>query len=227
MLDRALARGLTIGLVVLVAALAFGAFGYMRGRLIESIYQRKLELLAAEYGALRKRYNRAVEDTAVTELVVHPDEGGGPGRVDVIVRSVEGTLDTVETGFEADAEIHVDFVIRAGRLFIRRVYDDRTAPVEGTLIDPELSGVVWNDPEVARGLTVYRGDLQPGRWVVSTTGNGALDLEPAPVGESIELFRAPPVLDFEVLRSEVEDEIGDVSVSDVVREAWGVARSSQ
>jgi len=212
-MDRALRRLFTFAVFVFTGAVIAGGYAVLRGRVIEDVYREKLAALATEYEALRDRYNHAVKQTAVTELLVTEDD------VVVILRSVDGVLERYETRLDPDKEVHIDFVVKDSRLFIRRLYDDETAPAEGQVIDPELAGVDWQDPEVARGLTVYRGQLAPGRWVVSTTGNGALDLVPVNDRADIELRAAPPVRDFETIERDVASDLARVGAGDVMEHA--------
>jgi len=216
--DRALGRLATFVVFIFVGAVLAGGYAVLRGRVVESVYQEKLDALVREYESLRVRYNDAVKQTAVTELVVEGES------VDVVVRGVDGLIREIETDLDPDQEVHVDFVVKEGRLFIRRVYDDETAPASGIVIDPELVGVDWDDPDVARGLTVYRGELAPGRWVVSTTGNGALDLVSVPESTEVELRAAPPVRSYDAVEEEVDESLRRVSAPDVLRRGLDLLR---
>ena len=212
-MDRVIRRLLTFAVFVFVGAVLAGGYSVLRTHVIEDVYRDKLASLAGEYEALRARYNEAVKHTAVTELVVTE------GDVDVIVRSVDGVLQRFDTELDPDNEVHIDFVVKDSRLFIRRLYDDETAPAEGQIIDPELAGIDWQDPEIARGLTVYRGQLEPGRWVVSTTGNGALDLVPVGDHADVGLRAAPPIRDFDAIEQDVARDLAHVGPADILDRA--------
>jgi hypothetical protein len=93
----------------------------------------------------------------------------------VAIRDASGAVRTIETPFDPSREIYVDFVVLDGRLWIRRVFDDRTPPEQGVLIDPALAEIDWSEDEAAHGKATYRA-LGPGRWIVSVTGDGSLGL---------------------------------------------------
>jgi hypothetical protein len=105
----------------------------------------------------------------VTELVVED------GRLSVAIRDAGGAIRTIETPFDPSREIYVDFVVLDGRLWIRRVFDDRTPPEQGVLVDPALAEIDWSEERAAYGKATYRA-LGPGRWIVSVTGDGSLGL---------------------------------------------------
>lgn len=216
-------RGMrTAGLVLALLVLGAAAAGYQwaRSRVLTGLYAERLEGLSQEYARLMEQYDQAVEASAVTEILVDPDH-----RVSVVVRSTAGILRRIETPFDGRNELHVDFVVQAGRLFIRRVYDERTPPRHGLLVDPELAELDWSDPAVARGLSVYRGRLVPGRWLVTTTGNGALDLERAPT-PPVPLEAAPRIRNFEAVEEAIEEDYRQVTSFDVVRRAWQTLSST-
>jgi len=210
--------GLVLALLLLGAAAA--SYQWARSRVLTGLYAERLEGLSREYAELRERYDRAVEASAVTEILVDPDH-----RISVVVRSAAGVLRRVETPFDGRNELHVDFVVQAGRLFIRRVYDDRTPPQRALWVDPELKELDWSDPAVARGLSVYRGQLDPGRWLVTTTGNGALDLRRAP-NEPMPLRAPPEVRDYDAVERRIEEDYRQVTSLDVVRRALETLTSS-
>jgi hypothetical protein len=209
-------RGMrTFGLVLALLLLGGAAASYQwaRSRVLADLYAERLQGLSREYADLRERYDRAVEASAVTEILVDPDH-----RVSVVVRSAAGVLRRIQTPFDGRNELHVDFVVKAGRLFIRRVYDDRTAPQKALWVDPELRELDWSDPAVARGLSVYRGQLDPGRWLVTTSGNGALDLKRAP-NEPMPIRSPPEVRDYDAVERKIEEDYRQVTSLDVVRRA--------
>ena len=69
------------------------------------------------------------------------------------------------------------------------------------------------------GKAVYR-ELGEGRWVITVTANGSLDLVSAPEGESFELVSAPPVRDYEQIQQEAAHEIDAIGPGDVVRRVF-------
>lgn len=202
--------------VVLVAILCAAGYRYSKGRIEADIYRSRLAELNSRYHDLRGRYNEVVKKTAVTELVVRE------GKMDVVFRTAEGVLKAVPTGLSPMEEVHVEYVARAGRLWIRRVYTlqkpgaggDAAAKV--VTVDPALAELPWKDEPNLQGLGVYRKDMTDGRWVVTTTGNAALALTKAPDAEPAELSPPPKVGTFEQIDSEVKQELGKVSLLDVV-----------
>lgn len=183
------------------------------------LYAEQLEALAGEYGELRNAYNTAVERSAVTELVVGSDR-----KVEVVVRSGSEVLQRIPTSFDANQELFVDYVVRRNRLMIRRLYDDDTPPASGLVVSPDFEPVDWTDPDLARGLTIYRGDLEPGRWVVTVSGSGALDLTRIPEDDPRALVFAPEVQDFRALEENVAERMARVSWRDLLATAWQAFR---
>jgi len=167
-----LAGGLTVG------------YHSVRHQVAADVYRQRLVELAGQYEQLRDTYNDVVRRTAVTELLVED------GLVTVVVRSAEGVMREIPTTLDAEGEIYVDYVVVDGRLWIRRVFDDMTPPINGQVIDPAMASILWDDADVQVGKAVYRS-LDEGRWVVTVTGNGSLGLERAP-HEASEL--SPPPL---------------------------------
>jgi hypothetical protein len=202
--------------VVLAALVCTAGYRYSKGRIEADIYRTRLAELNTRYHDLRGRYNEVVKKTAVTELVVRD------GKIDVVFRTADGVLKAVPTGLSPAEEVHVEYVARAGRLWIRRVYTlekpgaggDAAAKV--VTVDPALIDLPWEAEPNLQGLAVYRKDMANGRWVVTTTGNAALALTKAPDAEPAELSPPPKVGTFEQIDQEVKQELGKVSFVDVV-----------
>ena len=177
------------------AAIALVAFaGVVTWRILEAeieaeIYRERLGEISGDLTALREQYNEAVRKTAVTELVV---EGN---TLSVTIRGGDGSRQTFPTPFDPSREIYVDYVVVDGRLWIRRIFDEQTAPDRGLLIDPGLAQIDWNRVGASHGKATYRA-LHDGRWVVSVSGDGSLGLAPSPVGVSTPLSPPPPVRDY-------------------------------
>jgi hypothetical protein len=206
---RAIFRGL--GTLLLVALLATGGVaGYqlLRTGLAADVYRARLEQAVGDYEALRGQYNQAVRRTAVTELIV------ADGRVSVRIRDAGGIIRSLETPFDPAREIYVDFVVIDGRLWIRRVFDDRTPPEQGVLVDPALAEIDWSASPAAYGKATYRA-LTPGRWVVSVTGDGSLGLTRASDDVPSELAPPPPVRDYEPVESELDTALRDLGPVEV------------
>ena len=200
-----------VGFFVILGALLFGAYEHGRTLVMTELYEEKLSSLTSAYESLRTRYNTAVEKSAVTELRVEND------RIEVVVRGADQVLEQIPTPIKPTHEIHVDFVVRDSRLFMRRIYDDQTAPRDGFVIDPKLQSIDWSDTAFTQGLSVYRGALTPGRWVVRTSGNGALDLVQVDADEPLNLAQAPKVRSFEEIEREIAEDLETVTTVDVLR----------
>jgi len=217
MFGRLFSSGWRIAVAIGWASLALVAagFGYrfLRADVEADVYRDRLGELSTQYESLRSAYDQAVRRTAVTELVV---DGG---KLSVRVRTAEGVLREIPTPFDPGGEIYVDYVIIGGRLWIRRVFDARTPPADGLVIDPIVAEVDWAGDLANVGKAVYRR-LDEGRWVITVTGNGSLGLaraESTPAGLS-----SPPIVrDHEGLASPDAPGVGDLTVGEVWRRLFG------
>jgi hypothetical protein len=202
----------TLGTLLLAALLVVtGIAGYqlLRTGLAADVYRARLEQAAVDYAALSDQYNQAVRRTAVTELIV------ADGRLTVAIRDATGALRTIETPFDPSREIYVDFVVADGRLWIRRVFDDRTPPEQAVVIDPALAEIDWSAGQAAYGKAAYRA-LGEGRWIVSVTGDGSLGLTPASDEAPSPLSAAPPVRDYEPIDRELDSALGELGPVELV-----------
>lgn len=210
--DAPMRRFFTALAVLLCVASLAGATGLgyllLRDRIAAGIYRDRLVAVTADYNALAKDYNRAVTRAAVTELLVED------GAVAVQVRTPAGLLRRIETPYSADNEIFLDYVVLDGKLWIRRVFDDHTAPREGIVIDPALENINWDAATADHGKVAYRS-LADGRWVVSVSGDGSVGLRQAPDQTPANLVSAPAVSDFDPL-DEAEKEVKAITWRDVV-----------
>jgi hypothetical protein len=194
---------------VLLVAVAGVGLSLLRGRVVEDIYRERLRALSDEYESLRRHYNEAVEKTAVTELRV---EGG---RLSVDIVTAAGLARTIETPFDPREEIHVDYVVIDGRLWIRRIHDASTPATQAMLIDPTFTDVDWDEDGKRYGLTIYR-PLSDGRWVVNATANGALTLVRTPSDAPVELAAPPEIRDYEQVESELDGALEEIGWLDVL-----------
>lgn len=215
MLKFSLYKGVTF---VFMSLLTLGA-GYLGYRVLKAdiaaaVYRDRLESLAKDYESLRGRYNDAVKQSAVTELVVRG------GRLSVEVRNREGLIKAIDTPLDPSREVYVDYAVVGGRLLIRRVFDSRTPPDQGLLIDGDLAAVDWNSPEASHGKAVYR-TLGEGRWTINVSGNGALNLTKNEGNEPAALIAAPPLRSYEEEIAGVDAELGDIGWGDVWRRVAG------
>lgn len=224
MVMKAATRVSIIGLFVLLTGGA-GFVGYraLRADVVASVYRQRLHELAGEYETLRTRYNEAVRRTAVTELVVNQ------GHLCVRVRDVDGVVKTFDTPFDPSGEIYCDYVVRDGRVWIRRVFDGQTPPVKGVVIDPRWAEVDWSQSsdqdEQAVGKAVYRA-LSDGRWVVTVTGDGSLGLRrvgdaDSALTDDLGLARGPEVKRFEEIEARARAEAESIGWREVWGALWG------
>jgi len=200
---------------VLVASGVALLFGYqlVRGGIVEDVYKDRLREVSGEYRALRSQYNEAVRRTAVTELVVES------GELSVRVRSAAGVERVIETPYDPAGEIYVDYVVLDGRVWMRRVFDSNTPPSQGTLIDPALSEIDWDDENASYGKTVYRS-LAEGRWVISVSGDGSLGIGPG--GEApTELGSPPEIGKYDEIEQDLEENVSGIGLSEVFKRLVG------
>jgi hypothetical protein len=204
-------RWLMVGLFVALLGAA-GWFGYrvVVQQVAAEVYRERLVELAQSYERMRGLYNEAVLQTAVTELLVQD------GSVQVTIRTAEGVLKTVPTPFDPERELYVDYVVLNDRLWIRRVFDDATPPGEGIVIDPSLVDVDWSANGASHGKAAYR-KLEPGRWVVTVTGDGSLGLAQRHGAETIALAGPPAVRDYPQIEESVSTALTEIGPGDVLR----------
>jgi hypothetical protein len=199
----------SLALAALIAFAGIASWQLLRTGLAADVYRARLEQAVGDYEALRGQYNQAIRRTTVTELIVED------GRLAVAIRDASGTLRTLDTPFDPAREIYVDFVVLDGRLWIRRVFDDRTPPEQGVLVDPALAQIDWNAEGAAYGKATYRA-LTPGRWIVSVTGDGSLGLTRAREDEPSALAPPPPVRDYAPIESELDGALRDLGAVEVL-----------
>lgn len=198
---------------VLIAALAsLVVYPLIRADLAAGVYRQRLADLAGQYESLRERYNSAVRKTAVTELLVED------GRLAVMVRTADGVLQRIDTPFNPAGEVYVDYIVAGGRLWIRRVFDARTPPEQGLVIDPAWGQVDWDASDARYGKAVYRA-LSEGRWVVTVTGDGSLGL--ARAAQPVDLHPIPEVRDYAAITAETDAHVRAIGASEVWRRLFG------
>ncbi len=203
-----------IASAVLVCVAGFVGYQLIEANLKADIYRDRLTALANDYDQLRETYNQAVRRTAVTELVV---DGG---KLCVSIRNAEGVVKSIPTPFDPTGEIYVDYVVLDGRLWVRRVFDAKTPPSEGVLIDPKLVEVAWDNETATHGKAVYR-QLGEGRWVVSVTGDGSLGLAKATNSDPVDLATSPDVHDYEPITQQAQAEVDRIGLTDVMKHLVG------
>ena len=140
-------------------------------------------------------------------------------RLAVSIRTAEGELRRFDTPHDPAAEIYIDYVVRSGQLWIRRVFDASTPPERGIVIDPSLAELSWeDDAELAHGKATYRA-LGEGRWIVTATGNGALGLAEARPGDRVVLSPPPELKRYPPAPEEARDVLRALTPLEIARAA--------
>jgi hypothetical protein len=211
--------GIIMNLALAAVALLLG-YHFMRSNIAADLYRDRLREAVKENEALRQTFNEAVKKTIVTELIVNDDDS-----VCVVFVSADNTERVVPTPFKKGAEVFVDFIVRDGKLFLRRVFDENTKPREALYIDPDMQTVDWKSNGGPRGAATYAQLNQNGRWNVSVAGNGALELkkadDKAPRQGPVAM---PPVKEFSVIEKELNTKVDDIGPGDVVRTLFGTEK---
>ncbi len=201
--------------LILLGSVGLVAFVLVRAQVAAAVYERRLQVLVDDYSRLRENYNAAVRKTAITELLVRD------GTLSVRVRTAVGVLRQIDTPYSPEHEIYVDYIVVDGRLWIRRVFDSRTAPDQGTVIDPEREVIDWSDQAVDHGKAVYR-KLDEGCWVITVTGSGALGLAKSPARLDDRLLAPPPpVGEFAEALDEARRAADGVGLGEVLAHLFG------
>jgi hypothetical protein len=194
----------------LVGFAAVAGYQLVEGELESEIYRGRLSALEQDLAGLRERYNRVIRKTAVTELLVQD------GVLSVNVRAGDGSTLSLPTPYDPSLEIYIDYVVVDGRLWIRRIFDERTAPGDGMLIDPSLGSVDWNDEGAAQGKAAYRA-LGEGRWVVSVSGDGALGLARARADQPVQLAPPPPIRSWSPVSEEAKASLRELEAAELLQ----------
>ena len=193
---------------LLATAVLVCGFFWLREEVTSQIYRQKLESLASEYAALADRYNYAVRQSAITELEVTEN------TVAVIVRTVDGTIRKIDTPYNPNKEIFIDYIVGNGRIWIRRLFDQSTPPESGLVIDPVWEKVDWHDNGLKYGKVIYRS-LSPGIWSIQVSGNGSLNLEPSTASHPDALQASPEIRSFEEIQLAINQEVQSITWSDI------------
>jgi hypothetical protein len=156
----------TVGL----AALAGVGYVATQGPVYQASLQAQYTQLAQNYSQLEADYQRVLNRTAITALRVDKDS------VALEKLRADGSTELIKTPFSPDRELYVDYVVHGGQIQLRRLFDSKTPPGAGFVVNEHLKDVDWSEaPAQMHGQSVYR-QLDPGRWVIDITGNGALGL---------------------------------------------------
>ena len=205
------------GTLGLVGVCCVALWRQSRGNIAAAIYRQRLQEVSRRYSQLADMYNDAVRKTAVTELVLED------GRLSVVVRTAAGVVETIPTHLDASQEVHVEYLVQDGKLWIRRVYTlsdpdpGGRAHASVAMINPGLAEPPWSSDPNLQGLSVFRKELSEGRWMVTATGNAALALKKLPPGQRCELASPPEVRDFATIEKEVDDELARLGLADIAQ----------
>ncbi|MEM0914694.1 MAG: hypothetical protein AAGK09_08785 [Planctomycetota bacterium] len=177
-------------LLALVIVAAGGVAGYQAYHQHQTVagLRDALDESRAAFDDLATDYNQAVRQTAVTELIVVDD------TLTVVVKTAFGDVEAITTPYDPNHEVYVDYVVLDGRVWVRRVFDDLTAPGDGLVIESRYGAIDWDaHADADYGKAIYR-KLTQGRWAITVTGNGALGLEKIADDAEIELVEPPAVV---------------------------------
>jgi hypothetical protein len=201
--------------MLVIFGLVAGVLGYqvMRDHVAADVYLERYTQLNDQHRDLVQQYNQAVTRTAVTELVV------ADGQVTVHVRTADGRVEPHPVNADPTHPIYVDYVVKDGRLLIRRVFDSKSAPDDAGVIDSDLLEIDWDDPAVRHGQAIYR-QLTDGRWIVTVSGDGSLSLAEVDPTVEVELLEAPAVGDFDPV-AETEAQIQGITPVEVFKRWFG------
>lgn len=190
------------------ACIVVCGFLWVKEEVTSRIYREKLAALAGDYASLAEQYNYAVQESAVTELDVDEES------VTVVIRTLEGEIKRIETPYNPEKEIFVDYLVGDGRIWIRRIFDQATPPSEALVIDPVWENVDWASNELSYGKAVYRA-LEPGIWSIQVNGSGALSLEPVAASRIESLIPSPEIRSYEEIQLNLDKEVKEIGASDL------------
>ncbi len=190
------------------ACIVVCGFLWVREEVTSRIYREKLASLAGDYAALADRYNFAIRESAITELEVSEDS------VTVVIRTLEGEIRRIDTPYDPNKEIFVDYLVGDGRIWIRRIFDQSTPPSEALVIDPVWEHTDWSSNDLQYGKAVYRA-LDPGIWSIQVNGSGALSLEPSDSSRIQMLTPSPEIKSYEEIQLNLDQEVKDIGVADL------------
>jgi len=199
----------SLAILSAVAITAVVGLKIAKSEAANQVYQSRIADLSTDYESLANKYNQAVRQTAVTELIVKDR------KITVVIRTIEGEQETIETPCNADKEIYVDFALIAGRLWIRRVFDADTPPSQATIINPKLANVDWDSDGALVGQAVYR-QLDEGRWIVNAAGDGVLTLTKIPEDQIVNLSPPPTIKTYQEVQSQVDEQLEKITWRDVL-----------
>ncbi|MEM1445387.1 MAG: hypothetical protein AAGF84_04980 [Planctomycetota bacterium] len=211
--SSALLKPASLAIVVLLGGLSLLGYQVAKDSVTAAIYRDRLVALQEQHQQLTDRYNAAVTRAAVTELIVSDQ------NVAVVVRGHDGVLERIDTPYSAQDEVFIDYAVLDGKLWIRRVFDEHTPPSQGTLIDPALAKIDWDDSRAQHGKIAYRS-LTDGRWVVSVSGDGSVGLKKISDDTAVDLVAKPEVTEFSPVQ-QAEADAAKVGVGDVLTHLLG------
>lgn len=207
--------GLLCFIIITFLSLLLG-YKFARTSIAADYYRDRLREELAKAEAMRQTFNEVVKKTVITELLVNEDDS-----VCVVFVAADNTERVVNTPFKKGAEMNVDFIRREdGRLFLRRIYDENTKPKEALFIDPDLQTVDWKP--ATRGNTTYTQLNQTGRWIVTVSGGGALELTKADDKIKREPLKPlPTIKEYAVIEKEISAKVEEIGFTDVMQALFG------
>jgi len=216
-----------IGQVVFAGFIVLAVFlGYsvVRTNIAADLYRDRLREAVKENEAMRQTFNEAVKKTVVTELVVNDDE-----TICVVFVSADNTEHVVPTPFKMGAVLWADCIVQDGKLFLRRVFDDNTAPINALFIDPVVQTVDWKragpSGKVPQGIAANGEINAKGRWVVSASGQGALELKKADDAAPRQpIARDLQVRDYKEIEKQITTKVDEIGPTDVWKSLFGGKR---
>lgn len=161
------------GLAVLTVLGLSAGYRLIRADVRSELYRQKLDALSEDYEALRRSFNEVVKRTAVTELLVEN------GVLTVRVMDATGRTRDIVTPYDPTREVYIDYVVRDGRLLIRRVFDENTPPGSATVIDADLARIDYTagwptEPPIGAPISSAGGPGHARGPSSATSGSGSL-----------------------------------------------------
>ena len=200
-------------LLFFIAAIAALGYRVARDHVAADVYLERYTELNDQHNTLIEQYNKAVTRTAVTELVI------ADGQVKVNVRTADNRVESHDVPADPANAIYVDYVVKDGRLLIRRVFDSKSVPDDAGVINSELLNIDWSDPQVRHGKAIYR-ELSDGRWIVTVSGDGSLALAQVQEDVEVQLLPAPEVREYDPV-DETRRAVQQIRPGEVLRRLFG------
>lgn len=237
--------------VVLLATASLVSFQWAKSSVAKDIYRERLtgletdlKTLSADYNRLTDKYNHltsrfndladqyneAITPRPVTELWVEE------GIVCLVVRKGDGEIVRIPTGFnvrEKEKRVYVDYLVVDQRVMIFVAFEFNQKPGEVPVpmdkvvyIDPDLLEIEKNLKQRPLGKGISVAGKPDGRYVVTATTNGSLDLTRIDPDADVELEKTPKIKHFDPVTrrveireqyKEIQEDVSSIGVGDVWR----------